>query len=134
MPIPHRGTGARSKASSASPRRRATASTFFGTPAGHGVRTALPDKWSESDPGLFDESVDRLPEQAKGGHSVVQCGRGASETGNSDIYTLFRTLLQLAEHRVRLATAYFVPDDEIVRRLSAAAQRGVMVELLLAGP
>jgi cardiolipin synthase len=64
----------------------------------------------------------------------VQCVRGASETGNSDIYTLFRTLLQLAEQRVRIATAYFVPDDEIVRRLAAAAQRGVQVELLLPGP
>jgi cardiolipin synthase len=103
-------------------------------PAVDGLRAAFLDNWSETDPELFDESVDRFPDQPKPGHSVVQCVRGASETGNSDIYTLFRTLLQLAENRVRIATAYFVPDEEIVRCLSAAAERGVAVELLLPGP
>src|SRR5207244_2865823 len=43
-------------------------------------------------------------------------------------------LLQLAERRIRITTAYFVPDAEIVGRLCAAARRGVAVELLLPGP
>jgi cardiolipin synthase len=103
-------------------------------PAVDGLRAAFLDNWSETDPELFDETVDRFPHQPRSGDVVVQCVRGASETGNSDIYTLFRTLLQLAEHRVRIATAYFVPDDEIVGRLCAAARRGVTVELLLPGP
>ena len=103
-------------------------------PAVDGLRAAFLDNWLETDPELFDETVDRFPHQPRSGDVVVQCVRGASETGNSDIYTLFRTLLQLAEHRVRIATAYFVPDDEIVGRLCAAAQRGVTVELLLPGP
>ena len=38
--------------------------------------------------------------------------RGASEVGWSDVATLFRTLLQLAESRVRITTAYFVPTSE----------------------
>jgi len=103
-------------------------------PAVDGLRAAFLDNWSETDTELFDATVDRFPHQPSSGDAIVQCVRGASETGNSDIYTLFRTLLQLAEHRVRIASAYFVPDDEIVRRLSAAAQRGVKVELLLPGP
>jgi cardiolipin synthase len=103
-------------------------------PAVDGLRAAFLDNWSETDPELFDPTVDRFPHQPQAGDAVVQCVRGASETGNSDIYTLFRTLLQLAEHRVRIATAYFVPDDEIVGRLCAAAERGVTVELLLPGP
>ena len=103
-------------------------------PAVDGLRAAFLDNWSETDPELFDATVDRFPHQPRCGDAVVQCVRGASETGNSDIYTLFRTLLQLAEQRVRITTAYFVPDDEIVRRLVAAAQRGVKVELLLPGP
>ena len=48
---------------------------------------------------------------------MVQCVRGASETGDSDIYTLFRTLCDLADHRIRIATAYFVPDADMVERL-----------------
>jgi cardiolipin synthase len=54
-------------------------------------------------------------------------------TGDSDIYTLFRTLCELAEHRIRIATAYFVPDAEMVERLVQAVERGVEVELLLPG-
>ena len=44
------------------------------------------------------------------------------------------TLLQLAERRVRITTAYFVPDDEQLDRLCAAATRGVEVDILLPGP
>ncbi len=103
-------------------------------PAVDGLRAAFLDNWSETDPDLFDETVDRFPHQADRGPSVVQCVRGASETGNSDIYTLFRTLIQLARERVRITTAYFVPDDEIIGRLADAARRGVEIEILLPGP
>ena len=36
--------------------------------------------------------------------------------------------------RIRIATAYFVPEQEILTRLVDAAERGVEVELLLPGP
>jgi cardiolipin synthase len=103
-------------------------------PAVDGLRAAFLDNWIEADTELFDEQVDRFPEQPRAGSAVVQCVRGASETGDSDIYTLFRTLCELAERRVRLATAYFVPDHEMVERLSAAVDRGVEVDVLLPGP
>jgi cardiolipin synthase len=103
-------------------------------PAVDGLRAAFLDNWSETDPQLFDDVVDRFPDQPKPGSSVVQCVRGASESGNSDIYTLFRTLFQLAQERVRIATAYFVPDAEIIGRLAQAVERGVEVDLLLPGP
>jgi cardiolipin synthase len=103
-------------------------------PAVDGLRAAFLDNWSETDLELFDERVDRFPDQPDIGSSVVQCVRGASEAGNSDIYTLFRTLIQLARERVRIATAYFAPDDEIIGRLAGAARRGVEVEILLPGP
>jgi cardiolipin synthase len=103
-------------------------------PAVDGLRAAFLDNWSETDPTLFDERIDRFPHQPEAGSTVVQCVRGASETGYSDIYTLFRTLLQLARHRVRIATAYFEPDDDIVRRMVHAAERGVDVDILLPGP
>ena len=80
------------------------------------------------------EGVDRFPEQPQPGHAVTQCIRGASETGWSDVATLFRTLLQLAEDRVRITTAYFVPDEELIDRLCDAADRGVEVDILIPGP
>ncbi len=64
----------------------------------------------------------------------MQCVRGASETGWADVSTLFLTLMQLAERRLRITTAYFVPDDALCQRLCDAADRGVKVEILLPGP
>ena len=103
-------------------------------PAVDGLRAAFLDNWAETDPVLFDEDVDRFPDQPKPGDAVVQCVRGASETGWSDVSTLFRTLLQLAKQRIRIATAYFVPDAELIERLCDAADRGVEVQILLPGP
>jgi cardiolipin synthase len=103
-------------------------------PAVDGLRAAFLDNWVETSPELFDTQVDRFPIQPTEGTSVIQCVRGASEAGWSDISTLFLSLLQLAERRIRVATAYFVPDEELIQRLTAAADRGVSVQILLPGP
>jgi cardiolipin synthase len=103
-------------------------------PAVDGLRAAFLDNWLETDPELFDATVDRFPDQPQPGSAVIQCVRGASEMGWSDISTLLLALLQLAEDRVRVTTAYFVPDDELIERLCGASDRGVAVEVLLPGP
>ena len=99
-----------------------------------GLRAAFLDNWAETGTELFDERFDLFPDQPKPGSTTVQCVRGASETGHSDIFTMFRALCQLAQHRIRIATAYFAPDAEILDRLTSAVQRGVEVDLLLPGP
>ena len=103
-------------------------------PAVDGLRAAFLDNWAETDPELFDERFDLFPDQPKPGSTIVQCMRSASEIGNSDVFTLFRALCQLAQHRIRIATAYFVPNEEILDRLVKAVERGVEVDLLLPGP
>jgi cardiolipin synthase len=103
-------------------------------PAVDGLRAAFLDNWVETDRTLLDLSIDRFPDQPQPGSSLVQCVRGASEIGWSDVATLFRTLLQLAESRIRITTAYFVPDDELTDRLCEAADRGVGIDILLPGP
>jgi cardiolipin synthase len=103
-------------------------------PAVDGLRAAFLDNWIETGPDLFDPSIDRFPAQPQPGEAVIQCIRGASETGASDMSTLLLALLQLAEKRVNITTAYFVPDEELIGRLCAAGDRGVRVELLLPGP
>ncbi|HEY1280218.1 MAG TPA: phospholipase D-like domain-containing protein [Acidimicrobiales bacterium] len=103
-------------------------------PAVDGLRAAFLDNWAETDDELFEDGVDRFPDQPKPGQSLVQCVRGASESGWSDMATLFRTLLQLAQHRIRITTPYFVPDADLGDRLCAAADRGVDVQVLLPGP
>jgi cardiolipin synthase len=99
-----------------------------------GLRSAFLDNWLETDDVLFDADVDRFPEQPHDGTTVVQSVRGASETGWSDISTLFLALFQLARERVRITTAYFVPDNQLNDRICAMAERGVEVQILLPGP
>ena len=65
---------------------------------------------------------------------MIQSVRGASEAGWSDISTPFLTLLQLAQERFRITTAYFVLDTRLDDRLSSAAERGVRAEILVPGP
>ena len=103
-------------------------------PAVDGLRAAFLDNWVETDDVLFESTVDRFPDQPQPGSTLIQAVRGASETGSSDISTLFLALLQLAQERVRITTAYFVPDAQLNDRLSRAAERGVRVEILLPGP
>ena len=103
-------------------------------PAVDGLRAAFLDNWLETDAEVFDASIDRFPDQPQPGQAVIQCVRGASEVGWNDMSTLLSALLQLAQDRIRITTAYFVPDDELLDRLSAASGRGVTVEILLPGP
>jgi cardiolipin synthase len=102
-------------------------------PAVDGLRAAFLDNWVETDHAIFDPRIDRFPEQPQPGPTTIQCVRGASEAGWSDISTLFLSLMQLAQSTIRITTAYFVPDGELNDRLCAAAERGVRVEILLPG-
>jgi cardiolipin synthase len=103
-------------------------------PAVDGLRAAFLDNWAETDPAIFDIEHDRFPTQPKPGDSIDQCVRGASATGGSDLNSVFRTLLDLTQRRLRVTTAYFVPDDDLTTRLCDAATRGVQVQILLPGP
>jgi cardiolipin synthase A/B len=105
-----------------------------GGPAVDGLRAAFLDNWAETELILYEEGVDRFPQQPKPGRSVVQCIRGESEAGWTDVSTLLLTLLQLAKRSVRITTAYFVPDEEQCEWLCGAAARGVEVDILLPGP
>jgi cardiolipin synthase A/B len=101
-------------------------------PAVDGLRAAFVSNWAESGHRLFDEH-DRFPEQPQRGHSVVQVVQSASQVGWTELDTLVTALLELAEERVRIATAYFVPDDRIIALLRETSQRGVEVQILVPG-
>jgi cardiolipin synthase len=103
-------------------------------PVVDGLRAAFLDNWIETDPELFDAEIDRFPDQPQPGSAIALCVRGAAEVGHSDIRTLNQTLLEIAQQRVRIATAYFVPDDGLSECLATAAERGVVVEMLVPGP
>lgn len=102
-------------------------------PAVDGVAAAFAQNWAECSDELFDDR-DRFVEHRAQGDAVVQVVRGSASFGWQDMQTLVRVMLESAEERFRLATAYFAPDAYFAELLCAAARRGVEVEILLPGP
>ncbi|MGY0488484.1 phospholipase D-like domain-containing protein [Streptomyces sp. WG-D5] len=102
-------------------------------PAVDGVCAAFAQNWAECHDELFDEQ-DRFIEHEPSGNAVVQVVRGSASIGWQDMQTLLRVVIESAQTRLRLATAYFSPDAYFVGLLCEAAARGVEVELLVPGP
>ncbi|MGY0070310.1 phospholipase D-like domain-containing protein [Streptomyces sp. QTS137] len=102
-------------------------------PAVDGLAAAFAQNWAECHDDLFDDR-DRFVGSAPQGDAVVQVVRGSASFGWQDMQTLMRVVLESAEERVRLTTAYFAPDAYFTELLCAAARRGVEVEILLPGP
>jgi cardiolipin synthase A/B len=102
-------------------------------PAVDGIAAAFAQNWAESHDELFDHR-DRFVQHEGQGDAVVQVVRGSASFGWQDMQTLIRVMLESAEERFRLATAYFAPDAYFVELLRATARRGVKVEILLPGP
>ncbi|MCX4658739.1 phospholipase D-like domain-containing protein [Streptomyces uncialis] len=102
-------------------------------PAVDGIAAAFAQNWAECHDELFDDR-DRFIAHSPQGDAVVQVVRGSASFGWQDMQTLIRVMLESAEERFRLATAYFSPDAYFIELLCATARRGVEVEILLPGP
>lgn len=104
-------------------------------PAVAGLQAAFVDNWAdEHDDGFDPTSETAITPTAGSGGTTCLVVRGSSETGASDLRRLMLSLLGHAEQRVRVATAYFNPEDRLVEALKAAAARGVEVQILVPGP
>ncbi len=103
-------------------------------PAVNGLRGAFLDNWIETEPCLFDTDVDHFPDHGAPGDVDVQVVMGTAEPGWNSISMTVRAIVELATDRIRITTAYFVPDDDLTSRLIGAAERGVAVQLLIPGP
>ncbi|MGW4806310.1 phospholipase D-like domain-containing protein [Kitasatospora sp. NPDC004272] len=102
-------------------------------PAVDGIAAAFAQNWAECAPGTLYDAADRFEEHEQPGGAVVQVVRGSAAVGWQDLQTLMRVVISSAERRLRLATAYFAPDEYFVDLLCAVARRGVAVELLVPG-
>lgn len=102
-------------------------------PAVNGLHGGFIDNWLETGPLQIDEAFDHFPDLPASGSSIVQVVRGAAEAGSNDIANLFEILFREAQEHIRITTAYFNPDDEVAAMLIDAAQRGVVVDVLVPG-
>ena len=103
-----------------------------------GLLAGFIDNWTDQDDDGFDPSSERVVEAVSGssttvGSSTCSVIRGAAGPGSSELRRLVLALITCAERRVRIATAYFNPDDRLCAALTEAAERGVDVSILLPG-
>jgi cardiolipin synthase A/B len=102
-------------------------------PAVDGLQAAFSTDWIGAGRPACDREDD-FPQQPQPGSSCVQVIRGEPSKSWSDIANAFASLLTLAHHRVRIASAYFAPDPHFTKLLCEASSRGVDVEVLVPGP
>lgn len=105
-------------------------------PAVNGVRSAFIDNWVETDRSVRDEVTQILRAESlePRGETKIQAMKTSAAVNWSPIATMFHVLLTLARHKVRISTAYFVPNPGMVRLLQETVQRGVDVQILIPGP
>jgi len=100
-------------------------------PAVAALQWVFLDHWaSQESPDLPDS--DFFPPLKEAGDKLVRVL--ASEPGGDyDIYKAYVLAIQKATKTVHITSAYFVPDVQIMKALSDAAQRGVDVKIILPG-
>jgi cardiolipin synthase len=102
-------------------------------PVVHGLQAAFCGNWLESGGGVGEAFSRIRPLESEGAVDVLALRATASPRW-SDAATLMRVLIAGARRRLRIATAYFVPDQRAVELLCAAPGRGVEVDVLIPGP
>lgn len=111
---------------------RETHFRFLG-PVLDGLRGAFVSNWIESGARGF-EGRWMLPNAEPAGDAQIQVLRTSAAVNYSDIATLLRLVISIAQHRLRVTTGYFVPDSATVEMLCNAAARGVAIDILMPGP
>ncbi len=103
-------------------------------PVVDGLAAAFLGNWLETDEAGPAMRRPTITHAATGGAARIQVVRSAGSFGWSDAATCFRTVLERARERVRIATPYFIPDAACSELLRQAAARDVRVEILVPGP
>lgn len=100
-------------------------------PAVAALQWAFIDNWVRQEAGELPKA-DYFPRLAPAGNKVVRV-LATSPERDSEIYKSLLLAINEAKKSVHITSAYFVPDQQTVDALIAAAKRGVDVKLVLPG-
>lgn len=73
------------------------------------------------------------PELSETGDAVLRCLPAGPDATVESVRWTYLTAIQQATERICILTPYFLPEDDLLAALSAAALRGVTVDLYLPG-
>lgn len=99
-------------------------------PAVAQMQSAFMDNWIKTR-SLVLHGEAYFPELAPVGTEVAQVFKSSADEGSESVRLMYLLSIAAARQRVRLANAYFVPDDLSVQTLIAARKRGVNVEIIV---
>lgn len=101
-------------------------------PAVAQMQAAFMDNWIE-ERALVLHGEGYFPHLENRGPHLAQLFKSATSEASESIRLMYLLSLACATRSVRLANAYFVPDDLSVATLVAAARRGVQIEVIVPG-
>ncbi|HEU5041555.1 MAG TPA: phospholipase D-like domain-containing protein [Gemmatimonadales bacterium] len=96
------------------------------------LQAAFMDNWIETR-GEVLHGEEYFPALRTVGPQCGQVFQSSSDGGSESVRLMYLLSIASAGKRLRIANAYFVPDDLAVRHLVDAARRGVEVEIVVPG-
>jgi len=94
------------------------------------LQAAFVDNWMETTGEVLQGDA-YFPPLEKAGDQASQVFRSSPDGGSESMELLYLQSIAAAEKHIRLATAYFVPDQLSIRALVDAAKRGVKVQIIV---
>ena len=102
-------------------------------PAVAQLQQAFIDNWLETRAELLHGDL-YFPKLEKAGEHTCQAFKSSAGEGSDSARLMLLVSIAAARKSIRIANAYFVPDDLCRRTLIEALQRGVRVEIITPGP
>ena len=90
------------------------------------------DNWIETRGEILHEEL-YFPQLAPVGEQAAQLFKSSASEASESVRLMYLLSITSAVQSVRIASAYFVPDDLSVATLVAAQRRGVRVEIIVPG-
>ena len=97
------------------------------------LQQAFMDNWLETRAELL-HGEPYFPKLERAGEERCQIFKSSAGEGSDNARLMLLVSIAAARERIRIANAYFIPDNLTVRTLIAALRRGVKVEIITPGP
>jgi cardiolipin synthase len=102
-------------------------------PAVAQLQQAFMDNWLETRAELLHGDL-YFPKLARAGEHTCQAFKSSAGEGSDSARLMLLVSIAAARESIRIANAYFIPDDLCRRTLIEALHRGVQVEIITPGP
>jgi cardiolipin synthase len=91
------------------------------------------DTWLKQKGAELSSQQNYFPELKEVGNALVRVVGSTPGETNRIPFIMYVSAIVFAEHSIQITNSYFFPDDQIIKALTDAAERGVDVQILLPG-